>query len=77
MLHVWYVDPLRCPVFQSAMRAIAVIDDPRLMEEILRHLDAWHGPPAGLFPPGGAGTYTYEPCQDVEPTPDYKDALTD
>ena len=28
------------------MRVIAVIDDPRVVEEILRHLGAWHDPPA-------------------------------
>jgi hypothetical protein len=34
-------------------------------------------PPAGLSPPGAAGLYTYEPCDDVAPTPDYENALTD
>src|ERR1035437_5261409 len=34
-------------------------------------------PPAGLSPPGAAGPYTYEPCDDVAPTPDYENALTD
>ena len=33
--------------------------------------------PAGLSPPGSASPYTYEPCQDVEPMPDYENALTD
>ena len=28
------------------MRVIAVIDDPRVVEKILRHLGAWHDPPA-------------------------------
>jgi hypothetical protein len=28
ILRVWHVDPLRCPVCQSPMRVIAVIDDP-------------------------------------------------
>jgi len=35
------------------MRVIAVIDDPRLVEKILRHLGAWHDPPACHSP--GAG----------------------
>jgi hypothetical protein len=46
ILRVWHVDPLRCPVCQSPMRVIALIDDPRLVEKILRHLGAWHDPPA-------------------------------
>ena len=49
------------------MRVIAVIDGPRLAEKILRHLGAWHEPPAGLSPPGAAGPYTYEPYDDVAP----------
>ena len=48
---------------------IALIDHPRVVEKILRHLGAWHDPPAGLSPPGTAGPYTYEPCDDVDPTP--------
>jgi hypothetical protein len=28
------------------MRVIAVIDDARVVENILRHLGAWHDPPA-------------------------------
>ncbi len=68
------------------MRVIAVIDDPRVVEKILRHLGAWHDPPAcaeatagrpaGLSPPGAAGPYTYEPCDDVDPTPNYENVLT-
>ena len=26
---------------------------------------------------GGSGPYTYEPCDDVDPTPDYENVLTD
>ncbi len=33
------------------MRAIAVIDDPRLVQKILRHLGALHDPPARGSPP--------------------------
>jgi hypothetical protein len=65
------------PVCQSPMRVIAVIDDPRAVEKILRHLGAWHDPPAGLSPPGDEGSYTYEPPDDADPTPDYENALTD
>jgi len=61
------------------MRVIAVIDDPRVVEKILRHPGAWHDPhaclpqprrrPAGLSPPPGAGPYTCEitkTCSRIE-----------
>ena len=57
------------------MRVIAVIDDPRLVEKILRHLGAWHDPPAGLSPPGAPGPFTCEPCDDAGPMPDYEDSV--
>jgi hypothetical protein len=59
------------------MRVIAVIDDPRVVEKVLRHLGAWHDPPASLSPPGGSGPYTYEACNDVVPVPNYENVLTD
>ncbi len=40
ILRVWHVDPLRWPVCQNPMRVVAVIDDPRVGEKILRHLGA-------------------------------------
>ena len=76
ILRVWHVDPLRCPVCHNPMRVIAVIDDPQLVPKILRHLGLWQDPPAGLSPPGLAAL-TYEPCQDVDPMPDYENVLTD
>ncbi len=54
-----------------------MIDGPRVVEKILRQLGAWHDPPAGLSPPGAPGPYTYEPCDDVDPTPDYENVLID
>ena len=77
ILRVWHVDPLRCPVCQNPMRVIAVIDDPRLVEKILRHLDAWHDPPPRPPPSAVPGPYTYQPCDDVDPMPDYENVLTD
>ena len=59
------------------MRILAVIDDPRVVEKILRHLGAWHDPPARLSPPGTAGPNTYEPCTDGDPMPDYENVITD
>jgi hypothetical protein len=49
----------------------------RVVENILRHLGAWHDPTAGLSPPGAVGRYAYEPCGDVDPMPDYENVLTD
>ena len=77
ILRVWHVDPLRCPVCQNPMRVIAVIDDPRLVQKILRHLGAWHDPPARGSPPGASGPHTHEPCDDVDPMPDYENVLCD
>jgi hypothetical protein len=58
------------------MRVIAVVDDPRVVERTLRHGAAWHDPPPRSPPPNGSGPYTYEPCDDVDPTPDNENALT-
>ena len=58
------------------MRVIAVIDDPQVVEKLLRHLGAWHDPPARPPPSGGSGPYTYEPCDGVDPMPDYENAMT-
>ena len=33
--------------------------------------------PAGLSPQATTGPYTYEPCGDVDPRPDYENVLTD
>ena len=77
ILRVWHVDPLRCPVCQNPMRVIALIDDRRVAEKILRHLGAWHDPPAAMSTTGSSGFCTREPCDDVDPMPDYENVLTD
>jgi hypothetical protein len=53
------------------------IPDKGAQERILRHRPAWHDPPPRPPPPDGSGPYTYEPCDDVDPTPDYENVLTD
>ena len=58
ILRVWHVDPLRCPVCQNPMRVLAVIDDPRVAEKILRHLGAWHDPPPRPALPAASGPPT-------------------
>jgi hypothetical protein len=57
-----------CPVCQNPMRVIAVIDDPGVVEQILRHFGAWHDPPPRPPPQRVPSPYTYEPCDDVDPT---------
>jgi hypothetical protein len=46
---VYEVDPLVCPRCGSAMRIIAVIEQPHVIEKILTHLGLWpsrvHAPP--------------------------------
>ena len=59
------------------MRVIAVIDDPGVVQKTLRHLRAWHDPPACPPTIGAPCPYTYEPCDDVDPLPDYENVLTD
>jgi hypothetical protein len=77
---VWHTDPLRCPVCQNVMRVIALIDQPEVVEKILRHLDLWTGSAAeskARPPPTAHELWTYEPCTDVDPMPDYENVLTD
>jgi hypothetical protein len=70
---VYEVDPLQCPNCGTAMRIIALIDEPAVIERILRHLKAWDpGPatihPAGRDPPWPQGEnlpLTYHPVPDI------------
>jgi len=81
ILQVWHTDPLICPQCQHAMRVIAVIDQRVVIEKILRHLGQWNGTPplapARAPPDADAGPWTREPCDDVDPMPDYENVLTD
>ena len=45
--------------------------------QFLRHLGAWHDPPARPPPQGVRGPYTYEPCLDADPMRDYENVPTD
>jgi hypothetical protein len=78
---VWHTDPLICPHCQHKMRVIAVIDQPEVVEKILRHLGLWHGaspqracraPPEGDIEPRN-----WEPFDDVDPMPDYENVFTE
>ena len=61
------------------MRVIAVIDQRIVIEKILRHLGQWNGTPplAPARSPPHARAWTLEPCEDVDPMPDYENVLTD
>ena len=52
-----------------------------VIEKILRHLGQWNGTPplapAREPPDSDAGPRTREPCDDVDPMPDYENVLTD
>jgi len=43
------------------MQVIAVIDDARVVERILRHLGVWHDPPGRPPPPGCAFCRYHQP----------------
>jgi hypothetical protein len=75
---VWHADPMRCPICQNTMRLIAVIDEPQVIERILRHLGLWSGPAPPLAtarPPPEIDIRV--PCDDVDPMPEYENVLTD
>ena len=46
---LYEVDPLLCSQCQNEMRIVAIINDPFIVEKILKHLDLWqpqaHSPP--------------------------------
>jgi len=81
ILKVWHTDPLICPNCQHPMRVIAVIDQRAVVEKILRHLGLWSGTPllapARAPPDADPGPWIREPCDDVDPMPDYENVLTD
>ena len=63
------------------MRVIAVIDNPSVIEKILRHLNLWCGPAkfAPARPPPSAEPPEPEPqfIIDSDPMPDYENVITD
>ncbi len=46
---IYEINPLRCPKCQHEMRIVAIVNDPLVVEKILKHLDLWrpqvHSPP--------------------------------
>ena len=61
----------------AGRRVIAVIDEPTVVENILRHLGVWHDPPGEPSARAAPGWWTYEPFADVGPMPDYENVITD
>jgi hypothetical protein len=62
------------------MRVIALIDQPAVVETILRHLGLWTGSTAkskARSPLTALEPSTYEPCMDVDPMPHYENVLAD
>jgi hypothetical protein len=41
----WEVDPLCCPRCSHEMKIISLIDEPDVIQRILRHLGLWKEPP--------------------------------
>lgn len=41
---IWEVDPLSCPRYAHEMKIISLINDPKIIERILRHLRLWSLP---------------------------------
>ncbi len=77
----WHTDPLECPECHKTMRVIAVIDNPSVIEKILRHLNLWCGPAkfAPARPPPSADPPEPDPQFpiDSDPMPDYENVITD
>jgi hypothetical protein len=66
---IWEVDPLKCPRCHAEMKIISFINERRVIEKILRHLDLWEEErtveQAGRAPP--ERRLRYEPFDDDWP----------
>jgi hypothetical protein len=65
---LYEVDPLLCPKCGAAMRVIALIEDPAVIERILSWLGLWQPLPAGgPAPPRKSASLrlTYHPVPDI------------
>ena len=77
---VSHTDPLVCPKCQQIMRVSAVIDQPEVVEKILRHLGLWSSTPPRLPArdptEARAGPWIRLPFDDVDSPPEYENVLT-
>ena len=69
---MYEADSLVCPHCGGEMRFLSVIDDPLVIERILRHLGLWDPRPPGQAPPesddwpvNGQIPLTYEPLPAI------------
>ncbi len=81
ILKVWQTDPLICPHCQHRMRVLAVIDQRKVIEKILLHLNLWSGLPAFMPPRGPPPAipkhWEADDPQSRDPFPDYDNVFTD
>jgi len=62
---VWEVDPLECPKCGHEMKIISVIDDQKIIKQILEHLGLWEEEKQAIrAPPEIEYGITYEPYYD-------------
>ncbi len=80
----WPSDPLTCPKGRNEMRLIALIEEPLVIEKILRHLSLWYGPPqfAEARSPLGNPASNPQPIDGdflikKQIMPDYENVITD
>jgi Zn finger protein HypA/HybF involved in hydrogenase expression len=80
---VWEADPLLCPNCQQEMRIIALIDEEKVIERILRHLGLWEepvdvsrGPPEPILELFREETII-ELCSDSAPWEEFPDPFPD
>ena len=73
---IWEVDPLSCPRCGHEMKVISLINEPAVIERILRHLGLWKQPPdsnEGKTKTPADGPVVFDDFDDglrlVEPTP--------
>jgi hypothetical protein len=64
-------DPLLCPKCQKEMRIVALLDDPAVIERILRHLGLWQQGIRVASGPSPPVDWVIEPFFD-DATPDYE-----
>ena len=76
-----FLVPLICPHCQHRMRVLAVIDQRKVIEKILLHLNLWSGLPAFLPPRGPPPAipkhWEADDPQSRDPFPDYDNVFTD
>ena len=80
----WHSDPLQCPKCQNEMRLIALIEEPLVIEKILRHLSLWCGPPqfAEARSPHGEPVSNPQPIDgdfliEEQIVPDHENVITE